>query len=848
MVDNIPFEDEQQLGLEDEQQLGLGEGFPEGMEQQIPPMDFLGDQQAEEAPMDFLGDEQAEDPRKARRTKRAKPKIISDADKEKVLDEVLEKMRVDEDARSNWLDDRLARYAKYRGWMGNKNFPWDNCSNAHLPTMMTHSQRLQDTLHNAVMSIHPVIHAIATKQADKEKEQNVDDLIDTQVFVDQPGEESFGHLIEKFVNDGRFTAYLPWVRDTIRVKDIRILPPFDEQFDDMTQIESLLNSGKLVDGMKEPTQEDEDGYEWSFTVTDSDGKDHKGRVEFFFREDETPEAHIEMPKEVFNGPVIIPKAVEDVVAPWRCGNLQPPGPSNPYGAPHVNIKDYPGLDEILRLKKNGTYDRLSADDVKKLKESGFDKPDNFNSEEMKIQKDDIEGVNAGQHETTKKVFTRVTSYERRDIDGDGLEEDIIITMIREPKVLLRVRTLTEMYPSDMPTRPLFEAQFLPVSEDRLYGISLLELMESLDDITATTINQIIDNGTITNTPFFFYRPGTGMRNDTIRVDPGMGYPLNDPQRDVHFPQFASRSQTEGFNLITMIDQFRGKLTMESDLNFGQIPKGKASALRTASTTQAIMSQGAARPERILRRLFIGISAMYRMIHQMNQRFLPKGKFYRKHGYQAPNENPFRSVDDIDSIRGDFDFDFQASLINTDPSSSEQSIQEIMQILISPMSMQAGTINAEGIYKLQSDFIKKKRVDPSRYMTFPPEGIDTQKIMAEEAITSIMLGREPEGRPLEPAQMHLEKLIKFQESDDFSEVLGKEQLWADWLQKVQGILQEEQRKAQLGQAAQQFQQGQAQGPEGTAPGKVPGIGDNPPVQNGELLDESLPGAGGGANAG
>jgi len=847
MVDNIPFEDEQQLGLGEEQPLGLGEEQPLGMQEEFPEGISAGSSQPPSTL--FVGDQgDLVDPREARRIKRRKPKIISDANKEEVLDDILEKMRVDEDARAEWLDDRLGRYAKLRGWMPEKNFPWTGSSNAHLPIMMTHSQRFQDTLHNAIMSTHPVINSIATKPTDRDKETLIDDLIDSQIFVDQKGEESFGHLIEKFVNDGRFTAYLPWVRDTQNIKDIRILPPFEPGFDDSIQIRALIDSGNLVEGMENPIQKDGDGYEWTFNLTDSDGNGHNGKISFFFREDDTPEAHIEMPKEVFNGPVIIPKAIEDVVAPWRCGNLQPPGPSNPYGSPHVNVKDYPGLDELKRLKKQGVYDRLSNDDIKKLEESGFNKPSNFNSEEIKIQRDDMEGVNAGQHEKTKKVYTRIMSFERMDIDNDGLEEDVIIWMIEEPKLLLRVRTLNEMYPCDIPTRPLFEAQFLPVAEDRLYGISLLELMESLHDIMATSINQIIDNGTITNTPFFFYKPGTGMRQDTIRLDPGAGYPMNDPVRDVHFPQFAGRSQSEGFNLITLADQFMEKATMEGDLNFGRVPKGKASALRTASTTAAILQQSEARPERILRRIFIGISAMYRMVHQMNQRFLPRNKIFRKHGYTSPKDNPFRQIDSIESIRASMDFDFQASLINTNPSSSSQSLEEIMGMLLSPIALQAGLIDAEGIYKIVADVIKDKKIDPNRYLKYPAFDVDTRKLTAEEVISFIIKGMEPEGRPLEPVDQHLQKLMDFQQSDDFGYVSGKEQVWATYIQKIQGLLQEQQQQQQMAQAAGQFQSGQGQTADSAAPGKPPGVGDNPAVQSGELLDETLPGAGGGGSAG
>ena len=116
-------------------------------------------------------DEDTEDssPRDTRRNRR-KPKIIKDDEVELVLDDILARRQTDEDARADWMRMRLERYAKYRGWVNPKSFPWPDAANSHIPIMFTDSQRFQDTLHNAVMAIRPVVTAIATELKDKDKE------------------------------------------------------------------------------------------------------------------------------------------------------------------------------------------------------------------------------------------------------------------------------------------------------------------------------------------------------------------------------------------------------------------------------------------------------------------------------------------------------------------------------------------------------------------------------------------------------------------------------------------------------------------------------------------------------
>lgn len=783
-----------------------------------------------------------------KRRSRRKPRIIKDDEKQLVLDDIIERKKKDEDARGDWMQMRLERYAKYRGWLADKNFPWPDAANAHLPILLTDSQRFQDTMHNAIMAIRPVVKSQAKETKDKDKERIVDDLIDTQVFQDQGGEEIFGHLIEKFVNDGRFTAYIPWVRETRTITDVRVLPPLSDQIEDEAQLRAIIENQELVKNAFGTKKLDNNGYDWEIDFTDDSGKQRKAKVSFYFQEDNRLEAHITLPMEVFNGPVVIPKSIEDVIAPWRCGNLQPPGPSNPTGASHVLLLDYPELDEILSLEDRGFYDMLSKDEIEQLKAEQPGYLNRFDAEEFKVQKDVMEGIDAESSQSTKKVFTRIMAFMRKDINGDGLEEDIIVWMLQEPKIMLRARMLSEMYPSEEVMRPLAEAQFIPTGEDRLYGLSLLEILESTHDIIATLVNQTLDNGTIANAPFGFYRPGTGIRQDVIRMYPGEFYPLNDPTRDINIPNFVTRNQTFGINMIGLVNQFRENASMVNDLNFGKVPKGKASALRTTGNMSAVLGQGEARPERVLRRFFIGVTSIYKIIHQMNQRFLPRKKVFRIHGYVNPKENPFREVTDIEAIRAKFEFTFEASLINTNPSANVESLTEIMSIIFSPIAMQMGLAGPEHAYRLVADYIKEKRVDPNRYLKLPPVDIDTPRITAEEAISYMMNNMEPEGRPLETVEIHLQKLIDYMNSDQFVHMRDSIDLFRDYVNKVGVLMQEEKRQAELAQAAAASQG--TFGPGGQGGGPAPNIGpsSNAPLQENEIADESLSGdnVGGGAN--
>jgi len=129
--------------------------------------------------------------------------------KKNIAERVIKFYDTDWSDRTAFLEDRLQRYAKYRMWTERRDLPWDDASDIALPDMMTDSLRVQDTLHNAVMTLQPPITAKALHREEKEKEEPVTNLLHHQMFVDHNGEETIGEMAEAFVNDGFFIAYLP---------------------------------------------------------------------------------------------------------------------------------------------------------------------------------------------------------------------------------------------------------------------------------------------------------------------------------------------------------------------------------------------------------------------------------------------------------------------------------------------------------------------------------------------------------------------------------------------------------------------------------------------------------------
>jgi len=748
-------------------------------------------------------------------------------DKEEIANRIFDFYQKDDRDRTEDISARLQRYAKYRQWTEGRDWIGEESSDAAIPDMTTTSLRIQDTLHNAVMSQRPTIVSKAESRQNKDKQESIDNLIDSQIFVEQNGEKIVEELAENFVNDGVYTAFIPWINEKRKVTDLRIFDPIPDQIVPEVYFKQLLSEVYP----QEQGIPNKSGWDW---------KIGEEEVSFYTKSDGRVEMISTKEAEVFNGPRPIVLDYDDVLHPHRAANLQAPSPSNPGGASHVIIRDFPIVSEIKNLKRSGYYDLLSEEDLEKLENVSQD----INKQEMKRQKDDFQGTHEAGREKVKshKGLTRLICFDLYDIDGDGIDEDVIWWMILETKTLLKAKIMTEMYPAIPPRRPFAEASLLPV-KGRRNGISILEMMEGLHDLTKQIFDQMVDNGTLTNSPFGFYRANSSIKQETIRLWAGELYPVSDPKNDVFFPSFSNQSQAFGVNMVTLIGQMAEKLSTVGDLQLGRVPAGKASALRTVKGMQTVLAQGEARPERILRRFFMGLTEIWKQIHELNQRFLPEKKKFMILGYK-PDQDPYREIKDRSEIEGRFKFDFGANILNTSKTMLQESLNAMMMTYVSPIAFQLGIVTPENVYRLFRDFGKSLGQDPdNRYLTPPTPGANKPKILAEEAITMIMDNEIPQGDPMEGPMEHLQKLQQFQ----FEEIQREmpfldgyqKQVFAQYFASVIEKVKEQQRQAQLMAAAQQFgQQGQAQ------PG---GQMEGPPmVQENELLDESLPTAGGGGN--
>ena len=786
----------------------------------------------------------------------------------KLAQRVIDFYEADMTSRDADREQRLQRYAKYRMWTEGVGGPWQGSSDVPLSDMQEKSLRVQDTLHNAVMSSRPVVNAMAVQSVNQPRQQYVDNLLDYQFFAEAPGETLVGDMSEAFLNDGVFTVFVPWVTESRKVSVTLLFDPIPEDAAPSDYFQSIIKGLKGEGARIEPFGDPEQP--WDFRVFDADYsptdpvKAKMAIVKFYTGKEGRVEACVRGERIIFDGPMPRVMDYDDVFHPPRAANLQPPGPSNPGGAGHVILRDTPTKDEIVNLHRRGFYDLLSKDDVEKL--TGIKRDVNMDDDE-ETQRDDLAGrsedaANTGKA-TSHETLTRLLCFDRYDLDGDGLDEDVMIWVIKETKQVVRIRELQEMYPTMVPNRPrpFAEASLFPV-RGRRGGISLLEQLEGLHDTIKAIVDQTMDANTLAVIPFFFYRPTSSMHSERIRLGPGEGFPLAEPMRDVNFPQIGNpNAQAMALNLVQMLQQWEERVTVVGDLQLGRVPAGKSSALRTSQNMQSLVSAGSPRPERIMRRFFGGVVQIFSIMHDLNQFFLPKNKQIRIMGNPKPGQDPYVNYADRDLIAGRYQFTFKANVLNTTAQELQASLQELFGTFASALFIQLGIVGPDELFTMGQDLAKSRGIDAAErgYIKPPSPGLMRPKMFAQEAMLYILENGQPPDVAPHEAGGYAEHLQMFQmlvqqlmdETVDTGAITAEQgQIIRAYQATTAQRAGEEAQKAQMMANAAALQQGAQGGQQQPGPGRPPQgpptvQSGNPQISGGgELYDESLPSAGGG----
>jgi hypothetical protein len=434
----------------------------------------------------------------------------------------------------------------------------------------------------------------------------------------------------------------------------------------------------------------------------------------------------------FSGIVVTPLPIEDFYVPSYAEGVQADE------ADHCIHRCYVPTHVIKAKGKAGIYSNVGKELLSRTMGSSGEK------REIQEAIDDETGVvNVGRTGKENR-HDLLEWYGRYDLNGDGIDEEIVAVVHRDTSTLLFKDYLTKVCPNNK--RPFIDIHLIRVP-GCFYSMGLPQLLEGVQDEINKVHNQRLNHGTITSTPFGFIDPACGLAGEDYTLEPGKLIPLDNPQANVYFPQFA-QTQTIGFQEESLFLQYFEKLTGASDMAMGRQPT-VVGATRTATGTQAIINEGNYRFNLFIDRIKIGFKELVTQVHQLNLHFLPldKGRIaFRVTGQGG--ENIYVEISDVKDIQGKFDFIFSGNTTNTNEALQLEKSLQLYQQLTEPtrlmLFMQLGLITPMNIYNLLRDLCKTfDKKDARSYITKPKE---TTPIPMDPGLENVMMA---EGKGVEP---------------------------------------------------------------------------------------------------
>lgn len=233
--------------------------------------------------------------------------------------------------------------------------------------------------------------------------------------------------------------------------------------------------------------------------------------------------------------------------------------------------------------------------------------------------------------------TFLEQYRYWDSDEDGIAEPWIVTVHEKTQAVVRMTAgfrFDEIKVDQMrgrivtiPRKKYFvKIPFIPDPEGGFYDIGFGKLLEPLSDVIDTTINQMMDAGTLQNAGGGFIASGVdlGRGKSKIAFKPGefktVQTAANDLRAGIFNMDHPGPSRTL-FELLSLMIDAGKDIAAIQDILVGDMPRNQ-----TATATMAMIEQGLKVFTAIYKRIFRALRQEYKLVFEINKATLNVPKY------------------------------------------------------------------------------------------------------------------------------------------------------------------------------------------------------------------------------
>lgn len=407
----------------------------------------------------------------------------------------------------------------------------------------------------------------------------------------------------------------------------------------------------------------------------------------------------------------------------------------------TSLKDCQRITHELSFTDNDIYERVA---------SGLYLDQDYTKKKVEPDQtsDQVHGTSAPDDDTTPYLVLEQHTW--IDLDEDGYKEPYIVTVIdgKVARIVARydldkVKVFKNKIICIEPIHYFTKYGFVPNPDGSFYDVGFGLLLGPINETINTTINQLLDAGTLSNRQSGFIGRGLRMKGGNKDFSPGewkQALSTGDDLRKSIVPLPVREPSMVLFQLLGLMIEAGKELSSTVPMIMGQNPGQN----QPATTSMSVIEQGL--------KVF---SAIFKRMHRALKQELKKLK--RLNRIYLPPETYFSVLDDQEGQEQVFQRDYSEDVTDVQPYSDPNIVSEVQRVIkanqVSEL-MQKGQIpNPQAAVKIILEAMDLPNVE--ELMT-PPEPGPNIELMELELKTRIQDFHEFEVRA--KIKMEAERLL------------------------------------------------------------------------------------------
>lgn len=386
---------------------------------------------------------------------------------------------------------------------------------------------------------------------------------------------------------------------------------------------------------------------------------------------------------------------------------------------HANRKTH-----ILYFYKNEILERIRSD---QWIDYDLSQVTNQNDDDFRPTGDQVHGLDrpSNDEDSTRKI---IEQHCWLDLDGDDYKEPYIATVDLDCRKLVRLiprfNTDSIQYGSKDQISKIKADEyftkfgFIPDTESSVYDLGFGRLLGPLNETVNTTINQLLDAGTLSNLQGGFLGRGIRVKGGMAAFKPGEWKVINSTGDDIKksiFPLPVKEPSNVLFQLLGMMVDIGQRVGSVSDMMTGESPGQN----QPYSTTVRVLEEGMRVFSSIHKRTHRALKKEYKLLASLNFKYLEDQKY-------------FTVLDTTESSQiGRMDFD--PSSVDVIPASDPDVMSEALRLAKAEQLLQmgmSGMVNMQVAIKRALEAQNQPGIEELMQMPPPQPNFDQQVAMKE----------------------------------------------------------------------------------------------------------------------